>query len=100
MEQYQQRNEGISQEFREFGFVTNLARRGVITVILGVLVFLLMGSVGLCMWLASINAQQAKEHRVEINERDGRHTEILLELLKTQSNTKRSVDSIFAKPGN
>ena len=95
MEQNRQPNSKISQEFRDMGFVTDLARRGVVTWIMGGQFFLLIGAVGIIIWLSKVNVDAGKKHNEDLKEINANHTQVLVELLKLQNNLKQRVDTAF-----
>ena len=75
------------------GFVTNLARKGVVTWIMGGLFFLLIGAVGFIIWLSNINVEMSKKHTEDLKEINANHTQVLVEMLKLQNNIKARVDT-------
>lgn len=93
MEQNRQLNSKISQEFRDMGFVTDLARRGVVTWIMGGQFCLLVGAVGVIVWLSNTNVEMSKKHTEDLKEINANHTQVLVEMLKLQNNIKARVDT-------
>ena len=93
MEQNRQQNSKISQEFKDMGFVTDLARRGVVTWIMGAQFCLLVGAVGVIVWLSNTNVKISTKHNEDLKEINAIHTQVLVEMLKLQNITKTRVDT-------